>query len=252
MFHSAAPLPVLRARLAQLERGPPRAREQRVLPLGAPAIDTLLPAGGLALGALHDIAGGAPGIEHEAAATLFAAGLLARLPGPVLWVLRRADLFAPGLATVGLDPDRLLLVEAERETLATMEEGLRHAGLIAVVGEVTGTLSLTQSRRLHLAAEQGGGLGLLLRRGAEATASAPTAAFTSWRVTTLPAPPALPHAPGTPDVGRARWRLDLIRCRGGTKGGGGWIVEACDATGYLALVAQPADGSVAADWRRSA
>jgi protein ImuA len=184
---------------------------------------------------------------------LFAAGLLARLlahlPGPVLWVLRRHDLFAPGLAMAGLDPDRLLLVEAGKQVLAVMEEGLRHAGLAAVLGELPATPSLTQSRRLHLATEQGGGLGLLLRRDATANAP-PTAALTSWRVTPLPAPPPLPHAPATPGLGRARWRLELTRCRGG--GSGTWIVEACDATGHLALAAQPADGPAAAERRRSA
>ena len=56
----------------------------------------------------------------------------------------------------------------------------------------------------------------------------PTAAVTRWRVSALPSAP-LPVA----GVGRARWRLELIRCRGGE--GACFDVEACDAQGRLAL-----------------
>jgi len=44
-----------------------------------------------------------------------------------------------------------------------MEEGLRHGGLAAVVGEVA-CLSMTASRRLQLAAEDTGSIGIALRR----------------------------------------------------------------------------------------
>jgi protein ImuA len=56
----------------------------------------------------------------------------------------------------------------------------------------------------------------------------PTAAVTRWRVSALPSAP-LPVA----GVGRARWRLELIRCRGGEAAC--FDVEACDAQGRLAL-----------------
>src|SRR3546814_9475141 len=78
------------------------------------------------------------GLFDEAAATLFVAGISARRPGTVLWTLARRDLFAPGLMQAGLPPDRVLYAEArsDEEVLAVMEEGLRHGGLAAVVGEV--------------------------------------------------------------------------------------------------------------------
>ncbi len=256
MFQSIPPparaslLRDLRETIARIERHGPAANSQ-ALPVGVDAIDQALPAGGLALGALHEAMG--PDREQAAAATLFVAGLLARLPGPVLWVLSQADLFAPGLAGVGLTPDRVIFAEAGKDVLPAMEEGLRHGGLASVVGEVAGRLSLVASRRLQLAAEQTGILAVVLRRGrgTDGTALAePTAAMTRWLVTPLPSSPVLEHAPATPGLGRAHWRLDLLRCRGGEPGS--WIVEACDATGCLALVPAFRDGSVAPAWRRSA
>ena len=238
---------LLKQRIARMERMHVRGLAEQSLPLGIAAIDQGLPTGGIRLGALHEAASAGPDTEHAAAATLFAAGILARLNGPILWVLRQADLFAPGLAGAGLQPDRIVFAEAGKGVLPIMEEGLRHRGLTAVVGEHTGRLSMVASRRLQLAAEQSGILAILLRRSPsfdDPALNEPTAAITRWRIAALPSPPALPHAPDTPGLGRARWRLDLTRCRGGEPGS--WIVEACDATGRLGLVPDTGDRSVRA------
>jgi protein ImuA len=129
---------------------------QKALSFDVPPIDANLPGGGLALGGLHEIIEGGSASEYASVATLFAAGILARLKGPVLWCLRGRDLFAPALARVGLHPDRVVYCETwNDEVLPAMEEGLRCAGLAAVVGEVV-RLPLTASRRLQLAAEQSG------------------------------------------------------------------------------------------------
>src|SRR5262252_6150029 len=135
----------LRERIRCLEGG---ARHRRaVLPFGIKAIDKRLPEGGLALGALHEVAGGGNGAIDAAAAALFAAGIATRTRGRVLWCVTRQDLFAPALAAAGLAPDRVIYVEAgdEKSVLACFEEGLRHGGsrgglygggLGAVVAEV--------------------------------------------------------------------------------------------------------------------
>jgi protein ImuA len=129
------------------------------------AIDRHLPGGGLTLGALHEVAGGGNGAINGAAAALFAAGVAARTRGKVLWCITRPDLFAPALAQAGLLPDRVIYVEAGDETsvLVCFEEGLRHGGLGAVVAEVA-RLSMTASRRLQLAAENSGTIGIAIRR----------------------------------------------------------------------------------------
>ncbi len=223
-----------------MERGKPDGRA-RTLPLRLPAIDRALPGGGLALGALHEVAGAGPEIEHAAAAALFIAGLLARLRGPVLWALGQPDLFAPALAAVGLSPRRIVYVEAGKFVLLAMEEALRQPGLAGVVGEV-GKLGLTASRRLQLAAEASGAIAFALRRSRrfdDPALDEPSAAVTRWRIASLPSPPPLAEAPDTPGLARARWRLDLVRARGAEPAS--WIVESPDAKGRLALAADLAD-----------
>src|ERR1700720_1030365 len=148
-MRTSAGLPIveeLRERIRRLEGAP--ARRRLVLPFGLKAIGGHLPGGGLALGALHEVAGGGNGAIHGAAAALFAAGVAARTRGKVLWCLTRPDLFAPALAQAGLMPDRVIYVEAGDETsvLICFEEGLRNSGLGAVVAEVA-RLSMTASRR---------------------------------------------------------------------------------------------------------
>ena len=203
----------LRERIRRLEGG--TGRERSVLPFGLSSMDRRLPGGGLALGALHEVAGGGNGAVDGAAAGLFAAGIAARTKGKVLWCVTRADLFAPALAQAGLAPDRVIQLEAgdEKTLLACFEEGLRHGGLGAVIAEVA-RLSMTASRRLQLAAEGTGTIGLALRRWRRQTEAGdfgqPTASLTRWRVSVLPSE-ALP----VPGVGSARWLVELIRCRAG-------------------------------------
>ena len=241
----SAAITQLRKQIARIERHSIQDSAERSIPFDIDAIDQALPAGGIRLGALHEAASAGPDTEQAAAATLFTAGILARLDGPVLWVLRQADLFAPGLAGAGLQPDRIIFAEAGKHVLPVMEEGLRHPGLAAVVAEHAGRLSLVASRRLQLAAEQTGILAILIRRSRsfeDPALNEPTAAITRWRIAALPSPPALPHAPDTPGLGRAHWRLDLTRCRGGEPGA--WRVEACNAAGRLSLVPNPAHRSI--------
>ncbi len=230
-------LDTLRARIARLERRD-GGGARPALRFGVPAIDQHLPGGGLLAGALHEVAGSGTDMEHGAAAALLIAGLLARQPGPVLWALSGRDVFAPGLAAAGLHPDRVVFADAGAAVLLVMEDALRQPGLAGVVGEV-GRLDLTASRRLQLAAEASGVTGFVLRRfrtlAAAAGLAEPNAAVTRWRVAALPSAPPLPHAPAVPGLARARWQLDLVRCRGGAPAT--WIVEACDATGHLAVVA---------------
>lgn len=250
--HSAQQkLAELRERVDRLERG--SVRKTATLPFQCQTIDRVLPGGGLTIGALHDVQG-AGGHADGAAATLFVAGILARTKGTVLWCLRSFDLFAPGLAGVGLHPDRVIYAENNdaQSVLRSMEEGLKHGGLAGVVGEVD-RLAMLPSKRLQLAAETSGTPTFALRRWQKAGAAGqhePTAAVTRWRVSTMPS-----AALGVPGVGRARWRIELLRCRNAEPAS--WIVEASDAQGLLAtnhigVPADLADRSAEADsgpWR---
>lgn len=231
---ASAVIESLRAEIARVENG--GRRDRAVLPFDAPEIDERLPGGGLASDDVHEVGRGRDRPGDDAAAILFVAGIAARLSGPVLWCRARGDLFAPSLALVGLSPDRVIHMEGgdDQTILAGMEEGLRHGGLGAVVGE-PGKLSTTASRRLRLAAETGRTPALILRRRGGA-GEAPSAAATRWRISVLPSAPR--PAPG---LGRGRWLVELTRCRGGE--GAAFEVEACDAAGRLRPYAVLADGS---------
>jgi protein ImuA len=245
-----ADLAQLRQHIEKLEGN---RRAAGVLPFGVSPIDSRLPGGGLALGNLHEIAGSGGGSIDGAAAGLFAAGIAARTNGMVLWCATRPDLFAPGLAQAGLPADRVIHVQAgdDMALLAACEEGLRHGSLGAVVGEVP-RLSMIASRRLQLAAEGTQTLALIVRRWRREKDAAefglPTAAVTRWRVAALPSLP-LP----VPGIGPARWRLELLRCKGGQTAE--FDVEACDDQGCLALSAPlvhrpaaAADGAKSSLW----
>jgi protein ImuA len=197
----------LRARIARMERaGAAEAlaiRGEDAVAL-SPAIDQALPWGGLPRAALHEVLAADPG-----AAAGFAALVLARAGGTVLWIAPDPDAWPPGLARFGLSPARLVLVRAAREqdALWAMEETLRCPAVGAAL-LVAGNLDLTAARRLQLAAESGGVLGLLLRPDEDG--AAPSAALTRWRIGAAASDSASPHAIGDP-----AWNLDLLRCRAG-------------------------------------
>lgn len=193
----AAVLAALRARVARMENGGGPRREGEIeVCAGMP---------GMARAAVHEVLAAEPGCGAG-----FAAMVLGRTEGSVLWIgSARAEWQAwpPGLAAWGLTPDRLVLLRAERwkDALWAMEEALRCpavGGALLVPGwEDRAPLDLTATRRLQLAAEAGGGLGLVLRADG-AAAQGQTAAHTRWRV--APAEGDEPH-----------WRLELLRMRGG-------------------------------------
>jgi protein ImuA len=222
----------LRARIRRIERG--EAAAHAVLPLGVAAIDAALPGGGLARGAVHEVAGSAAGGV--------AAMVAGRLGGGVLWCVAAASrsvLHGPGLAAFGLDTDALVIVRCAswRDMLWAMEEGLREPALAAVIGEPDRAVSLTASRRLQLAAEASGVTGLILRQGGETGVLAPSAVFSRWRAESAPMADS-----ADPPSHAARWTLELMRCRGGFAGAGRrWTVEWRDAADNLALVPEPAD-----------
>ncbi|MEH3101348.1 ImuA family protein [Sphingomonas adhaesiva] len=223
-------------------------RRRATLPFGTPAVDTRLADGGLRLDALHEVAAATASMGDDASATLFLAGIAARAWGPVLWVVRRRDLFAPGLYQSGLSPERVLYAEAadDAEVLALMEEGLRHRALGAVIGE-TRRAAMASTRRLQLAAEGGRTIALLMKRHAREEAdpfAVPSAAVTRWRVASAPSAP-LPVA----GIGRARWDVHCTRQRGGEPFQ--LLVEACDETGRIALPARLVDRPAAAGGTRA-
>lgn len=188
--------------------------------LGIGAIDRAL-GGGLGRRGLHEVLAG----DDSGAAAGFCAFLLARLGedgGAVLWARHGSGLYGPGLAALGLDPARLILVRPARgdDVLWVLEEGLRSRAPAAVLGE-TGSGGPIALRRLQLAAESSGVAALLLRPFAAKTVPGP--ALSRWRI----------ESAGRGDLLGPRWRVELQRARGGTPGT--WLVEWCDETSGFAV-----------------
>jgi protein ImuA len=243
-------LATLRAEIAALERGVGSrgGRAPEVIDFGDARIDRRLPSGGLALKSWHAFAGEGLDIETAAASAAFVARLAAPLAsrGELIWVLRRDDLYAPGLAGLGLPVERLIQVCArdEDETLAVMEDALRTPGVAAVFGEVD-EVDLVAGRRLQLACEQSRATGFVLRRrpfGGARRGDTSSAAATRWTIAPAPSEPAA----GEPGLGAPRWRVTLERCRGGRTGA--WILEGReedDAAHPFRLVADLGDHDLA-------
>jgi protein ImuA len=140
-----------------------------------------------------------------------------RRTGTVIWIAQaRGGLdfgrpYGPGLARIGIDPGRVLVVDApdDKAALWAAAEGAKAAAGTILV-QALGEIGLTAARRLHLAAAQGGafaaivrphqvqGLGPALTRWRTAGAQGTARSLTQW---------------ATP-----RWRVGLERRRDGPPG----------------------------------
>jgi protein ImuA len=215
----------LRRAISALEPAAPRTS---ALPfgLGAKALDSWL-GGGLACGALHEVYPGRP--RDESAAIGFGLGAAARAGRGRPLVLVRHDpaeresgrLYGAGLAGFGLDPEGVLVVQADdaKGALRASVEAARCAGLGAVVVEIRGpprVLDLTASRRLALSARASGVTLIVIRLGTEPV---PSAATTRWRVSAEASCPDEAEAPGFP-----AFTATLLRHRSGL-GPRPWHVE---------------------------
>ena len=242
---------------------------EKPLSFGLDALDSHLPEGGLACGALHEIV---PATQAALPAAFgFLVALLARRSSPSLAASAKSGagdivhsfslpprvrkpvlfivpaygwsrcghlpgrIFGHGLNSLGFDPSRAILVETahRKETLWALVEALRSGTPRAVAGAID-RLDLKTSQKLHLAAMDAG-LPLLLLRPSQTLES--SAAATRWRVGTAPAARDRFGLYAHP-----RWRLQLERCRNGRPGE--WVVEYDHVTHRFSLVAALADHSL--------
>ncbi len=212
---AADSLRTLRHSLSRIETGggmsPLRLR------FGVACIDEAL-GGGLALGALHELAPCAP--LHAGTATGFAFALAALAHRPALWIqnapvhLEAGAPYGPGLDCFGFPMERLIALAVSRttEALWAMEEALKCSALtvIAEFYDDESAVDLTAVRRLSLAARAGGGLALLLRHR---TSAAPSAAATRWEAASVCGP-----RDSFGGLGRTAFSLSLTKNRHGPLG----------------------------------
>jgi protein ImuA len=215
------------------------------LPFGLPALDSHLPHGGLARGALHEVVPATEATLPAAFGFVVAAlaNLLANLPPkPLVFILPGygqrehgrlcRHVSAHGLNSLGLDPARVTLVETahRKDTLWAMAEAL-HSDVPQAVTAAIDRLDLKTSQKLHLAANDSGRPLFLMRPASTLDASA---AATRWRVGV---------AQAARDrfglVTRPRWHVQLERCRNGRPGE--WRMEYDHVTHRFSLAAALAD-----------
>ncbi len=234
---AAAPdgrLETLRRAVAAIERGGVCTDGGPVLPTGLNALDAALPQGGLAQGAVHEVGG--------LSAAGFVLHLLSRVEGQILWAAPetvRDTLYGPGLEQAGVDLARLAIAPCgtPEDLLWVTEEALKSGAAQAVVAQPAKPVDLTASRRLQLAAEAGGALGLILtdpnrlRAGGSLNAAgapsmlAPSAMTTRWQID---------PAPLKEGLERASWTVRLLRVRGAGLSDAVWTVRS-DRMGKMHL-----------------
>ena len=221
----------LAQRIREIESGG-RPRGRPPITLGVPALDGCLPDGGLPAGALVELLAAAEGGGAWTLALLLAER--ARGAHKALVVAdARGWFYPPAASKLGADLGRCIVVRpaSARETAAA----LRQALLCPAVGAALGwfdRLSPSECRRLQLAAETGGGVGLLLRPHTALR----TPSFAVLRLLVRPVPAReFPRRIG----------VEVVRARGAAAGQS-LVLEIDDETGHVRVppgVAAPAAGA---------
>lgn len=180
----------------------------QIISSGCKAIDDCLPDGGYAAGSLVEW------IADEAGSGIALLALTtarqAMRNGKYLLVIDRERRFYPPAAlAMGIAMEQLIVIHPERldDLHWAIDQGLRCSAIGAVLAHIE-RIDDRVARRLQLAAEEGGTLGLFLRRSKTALPT-PSWAEVQWHVT--------PQADSR--LGNHRcWDLHLQRCRGGRAG----------------------------------
>ncbi|RMG34514.1 MAG: hypothetical protein D6725_14160 [Planctomycetota bacterium] len=157
---------------------------QATVSTGIPALDAVLPNGGFRPGGCVEWIANGPGCGVWSLALQVARHLP---PGPLVLVDGAAELYPPALPALGIPLDRTWFVRPEnsREALWAVERALRCSGVAAVFTALP-SVSLKIMRRLQLAAERGGTLGVLVRDWAARR----TLGFSHCRILVEPSPDA--------------------------------------------------------------
>jgi hypothetical protein len=218
----------LARRIDELEAGR-RPRGRSAVSSGIPGLDELLPEKRLPAGALVELLTDAPGAGAWSLALLMsrqACGAAEKETGP--FSARRAlvvadlgrSFYPPAAVKLGIDLARTIVIRPRswRDAYAAIDQSLRCPAVGAVIGGCD-RLGTVDFRRLQLAAEAGGGLGLLLRPAVLLRQPS----FAALRLHVTPA--------GTM-VGARRIEVEVARCRGG-KDGGRLLLEIDDETGQV-------------------
>ncbi len=235
----AAPAPLKDPRLRRLAEEVQRVQRRwrpagTKWPSGLPELDAAL-GGGFEAGAIHELIAAREGTAAHSLA-LHVAGAAAAGKW-LVYLDTTLDLYPPALAELGVALGRLLVVRAPRraDALWVCEQSLCCRAIGAVVLPLR-NLDAYASRRLQLAAEAGGGLGLLIRRE---ELGGPSFAASRLRLEPVAGP-----------AGVRRLRVTVLKLREG-RPREPLVVEWSDASNPVCTPAVPGDGAGPARMRAS-
>jgi hypothetical protein len=198
--------------------GARRPQDPRPFSSGCPPLDRLLPGAGFPRGALIEWLSNSAGGGGEMLAMLAAREAVSQ--GGVLVVMdRQRQFYPPAAAALGIDLERTIVIRARRaqEEMWALDQALRCRGVAAAWAALE-QLDWRWFRRLQLAVEAGGGLGLIMR-------PARVRGQPSWSQVQLLVQPCLSE-------GSRRLHVEVTRCQG--KAAGGMVeLEIDDVTGAV-------------------
>jgi protein ImuA len=182
-----------------------RPHDRSALALGIEALDDCLPARRLVPGALVELLADAEGAGVWTLALTMARQACGEWKTLVVTDVQ-GSFYPPAALKAGVDLERLIVVrpKARRDAYVAARQALRCTAVGAVLGWHD-TLRTTDVRRLQVAAEAGGGMGLLLRPAGAAR----TPSFAALRLGITPV--------ATAEASR-RLRVEVLRCPGGKRG----------------------------------
>ena len=198
---------------------------------GIAPLDALAPGGGFATGAVHEVLN--PSIKYR---SFLLPTLIARAAchlGWIAWFDSAGELYPTALHAMGVPMDRLMVLRPPTvpDGMWAVAECLRCRGIAACISPI-GKISRVQARRLQLAAEHGGGIGIMLR-GTDALRW-PYAAVTRWVV-----------SPARGERMVQRVRAELVHGHGGHVGQS-VLLEVCRETNHVRAAGELADRKSAA------
>lgn len=178
---SADALERLSREVALLERGGRKLTVSSVFSTGCSDMDALLPQGGYEPGSVIEYLRRTPACGASQLALAAAAAAMESSGGFLIIVDPDKQFYPPALTGHGIDLAKVIFVRPDSvaDTIWAIDQALRTDAVAAVVAEVN-CLDDRSARRLQLAAQRGGGLGLLLRRAA--ARGAPSWAEVQWVV----------------------------------------------------------------------
>ncbi len=179
--------------------------KSKLLPFNRAFPDQVFP-----IGAIHEFTSHAP--TDAASTTAFIASLTGKIlkdGGLCFWVGADKKIFPSALKHFGLQPDRIVFINAKpKDALWIIEEAMKCEALSAVIGEVK-ELNFTESRRLQLAVERSGVTGFIHRinpRGKNAIACT-----ARWQIIPLPSV----ADDDLPGIGYSCWDVQLLKAKNG-------------------------------------